>query len=398
MRFAGFASLILIVGALALSQFVPALAAADDRDAAGYAEDARGLAGLIRDNYAYLDDLPHGVMPTSPQLDAERDAVHDKDSLLRYAEDLTTALADHHAMTGSSFKDDWAIVPSYADIWIVKAGDAYVVDAVKDDSVAERAGVRAGARLTRVDGQPIDAAVTTFWARLGLQPVGERAAYAARVLAAGRRDRARALTFTDAQGERTFTLDSVYKDRPDRPALTISTAKRQTVIRFNNSIGDRATIAAFDAAMAKLPPRAPVEIDVSDTPSGGESSIARAVMGWFVTKPMPYQMHQLPSEERETGITRQWVEYVLPRAGKYHPGPVSVKVGRWTGSMGEGIAVGFMALGKPVCGTRMAGLKGAVYDFDLPKSGLRVKFPAERIYTVAGEPRHQVVPPRCGRD
>jgi carboxyl-terminal processing protease len=397
MRFAGFASLILIVGALALSQFVPALAA-DDRDAAAYAEDARGLAGLIRDNYAYLDDLPRGVMPASPQLDAERDAVHDKDSLLRYAEDLTTALADHHAMTGSSFKDDWAIVPSYADIWIVKAGDAYVVDAVKDDSVAERAGVRAGARLTRVDGQPIDAAVTTFWARLGLQPVGERAAYAARVLAAGRRDRARALTFTDAQGERTFTLDSVYKDRPDRPALTISTAKRQTVIRFNNSIGDRATIAAFDAAMAKLPPRAPVEIDVSDTPSGGESSIARAVIGWFVTKPMPYQMHQLPSEERETGITRQWVEYVLPRAGKYHPGPVSVKVGRWTGSMGEGIAVGFMALGKPVCGTRMAGLKGAVYDFDLPKSGLRVKFPAERIYTVAGEPRHQVVPPRCGRD
>jgi carboxyl-terminal processing protease len=397
MRFAGFATIVLIAGALALSQFVPALAA-DDRDAAGYAEDARGLAGLIRDNYAYLDDLPRGVMPTSQQLDAERDAVHDKDSLLRYAEDLMTALADHHAMTGSSFKDDWAIVPSYADIWIVKAGEAYVVDAVKDDSVAERAGVRAGARLTRVDGQPIDAAITAFWARLGLQPVGERAAYAARVLAAGRRDRSRVLTFTDAQGERTLTLDSVYKDRPDRPALTIRTAKRETVIRFNNSIGDRATIAAFDAAMAKLPPRAPVEIDVSDTPSGGESSIARAVMGWFVTKPMPYQMHQLPSEERETGITRQWVEYVLPRAGKYHPGPVSVKVGRWTGSMGEGIAVGFMALGKPVCGTRMAGLKGAVYDFDLPKSGLRVKFPVERIFTVAGEPRHQVVPPRCGRD
>lgn len=397
MRFAGFSSIVLIAGALALSQFVPALAA-DDRDAAGYAEDARGLAGLIRDNYAYLDDLPRGVMPTSPQLDAERDAVHDKDSLLRYAEDLTTALADHHAMTGSSFKDDWAIVPSYADIWIVKAGDAYVVDAVKDGSIAERAGVRAGARLTKVDGQPIDAAVAAFWARLGLQPVGERAAYAARVLAAGRRDRSRVLTFTDAQGERTLTLDSVYKDRPDRPALTISTAKRETVIRFNNSIGDHATIAAFDAAMAKLPPRAPVEIDVSDTPSGGESSIARAVMGWFVTKPMPYQMHQLPSEERESGITRQWVEYVLPRAGKYHPGPVSVKVGRWTGSMGEGIAVGFMALGKPVCGTRMAGLKGAVYDFDLPKSGLRVKFPAERIYTVAGEPREQVVPPRCGRD
>ncbi|MCH3005793.1 hypothetical protein K3W96_14770, partial [Listeria monocytogenes] len=65
--------------------------------------------------------------------------------------------------------------------------------------------------------------------------------------------------------------------------------------------------------------------------------------------------------------------------------------------MGEGLAVGFMAIGKPVCGTRMSGLKGAVDDFDLPKTGLRVKFPAERLYTVGGVPRHQVVPPQCRR-
>ncbi len=394
MRFAAFAPFCLIGGALALSQCMPA-SAAEEHDAAGYAEDARGLAGLIRDNYAYLDDLPGGVFKTTPQLDAERDAVHDKDSLLRYAEDMTTALADHHAMTGSSFKDDWAIVPSYADIWIVKSGDFYIVDAVKDGSIAERAGVRPGARLVRVDGQPIDVAVAAFWSRLGLQPVGERAAYAARVLAAGRRDRPRVLTFTEAQGERTLTMDSLYKDHPDRPALTIGTAKGATVIRFNNSIGDLPTIAAFDAAMTKLSARAPVTIDLTDTPSGGESSIARAIMSWFVTRPTAYQMHQLPAEERETGIVRQWVEYVMPRAGKYHPGPVSVKVGRWTGSMGEGIAIGFMAMGKPVCGTRMAGLKGAVYDFDLPRTGLRVKFPAERLYTVDGAPRHRVVPVPC---
>jgi len=43
----------------------------------------------------------------------------------------------------------------------------------------------------------------------------------------------------------------------------------------------------------------------------------------------------------------------------------------------------------------MAGLKGAVYDFDLPKTGLRVKFPAERLYTVAGLPRETVVLPPC---
>lgn len=391
MRYAAFIFLPTALSALALA----APASAAEHGPADYAEDAKALPALIRDNYAYPDELPGGAVPTSPQLEAERDAVHDADSLLHYAEDMITALADHHALTGSSFKDDWAIVPTYADLWIVKDRDGYRVDAVKEGSLAAKAGIRPGERLVKVDGQPIEAAVAAFWARLGLQPVGERAAYAARVLAAGRRDRPRVLTFAGPQGERTLTIDSLYKDTPQRPALTVSAANGVTTIRFNNSIGDLPTIAAFDAAMAKLPPKARVVIDVSDTPSGGESSIARAIMSWFVTRPMPYQMHQLPSEERETGIVRQWQEYVLPRAGKYHPGPVSVRVSRWTGSMGEGIAIGFMALGKPVCGTRMAGLKGAVYDFDLPRTGLRVKFPAERLYTITGVPRHHVVPPAC---
>ncbi len=382
------------VAAIGLFALTAAAPAADDK-AADYASDAKSLAGLIADNYAYLDDLPGGVVPSSPQLDAERDAVHDADSLLRYAEDMIAALADHHALTAKSFKDDWAIVPSYSDIWIVKRGGAYVVDAVKEGSVAAKGGVRAGERLVRVDGQPIDAAVAAFWSRMGLQPMGERAPFAARVLAAGRRDRQRVLTFAGPAGERTLTLDSLYKDQPDRPALTVAARKGVTTIRFNNSIGDLDTIKAFDAAMAALPANAPVVIDLTDTPSGGTTAIARAVMGWFVTRAMPYQMHELPAEQRETGIARRWVEYVLPRAGKFHPGPVSVRAGRWTGSMGEGLASGFLALGKPVCGSAMAGLKGGVYDFDLPKTGLRVKFPAERIYTVAGAPREKLLLKPC---
>jgi hypothetical protein len=384
-RYLALAPVVLLLGATPADKF-----SADD-----YASDAKAIAGLIRDNYAYMDDLPGGVVPSSPQLDAERDAVRDRDALLHYAEDMIAALADHHALTGASFKDDWAIVPSYADIWIVKRGGFYVVDAVKDGSIAAKAGVRASERLVKADGQPIAAAVAAFWSRMGLQSVGGRAPFAARVIAAGRRDRPRVLTFAGPRGERTLTMDNLYKDQPDRPALTVTNAKGVTTIRFNNSIGDLDTIKAFDTAMATVPARAPVVIDVTDVPSGGTTAIARAVMGWFVTRPMPYQMHQLPSEERETGIRRQWVEYVLPRPGKYHSGPVSVRAGRWTGSMGEGLAVGFMALGKPVCGGRMAALKGGVYDFDLPKTGLRVKFPAERIYTVAGAPREKVVLAPC---
>lgn len=377
----------------ALAGASAATAQGDTPTAAQYRADANEIAGLIAANYAYLDHLPGGAVPTSPVLIAERDAVHDRDSLLRYAEDMITALADHHALTGASFKDDWAIVPTYADLWIVRRGDAYIVDAVKPGAPAARAGIVAGDRLTAVDGVAIDTAVTVFWARLGLQPVGERAPYAARVLAAGRRDRSRSLTFARAGA---VTLASLYAGQRARPPISVVPGKSGAVtVVFNNALGDDATIATFDAAMAKVAPRATVTIDLTDTPSGGTTSIARAVMGWFVTRPMSYQMHNLPAEERETGIPRQWIEQVLPRAGKYHPGPVRVRVGRWTGSLGEGMAIGFAALGKPVCGTAMAGLKGAVYDFDLTHSRLRVKFPAERLYTVGGQPRETVVPKRC---
>lgn len=386
------------LGLALLSGFVAAPAREADtppHSAEDYAADAMALAGLIHDAYAYLDELPGGDVPSSAQLDAERDAVRDRDGLLHYAEDLIAALADHHALTASSFRDDWAVVPSYSDIWITRSGDAYRVDAVKDDSIAAAAGIRSGDRLVQVDGQPIDTAVSSFWSRLGLTPDGERGPYAARVLAAGRRDRQRVLTFATPAGERTFTLDSLYAHQVDQPALTVEATGGVTTIRFNNSIGEQSTIAAFDAEMAKLPPDSSVVIDLTDTPSGGNTTVARAIMGWFVTRPMPYQMHQLPGEARATGIERRWVEYVLPRAGKYHPGPVQIRVGRWTGSMGEGLAVGFMALGYPVCGTPMAGLKGAVYDLDLPNTGLGVKFPVEQLFTVDGTPRHHVVPEAC---
>ena len=370
--------------------------AADALVPADYAADARAIDAFIADDYAYLDRFPGGKPPASARLAAERDAVHDRDSLLHYAEDAIAALADHHAITGSSFRDSWGLVPTFADLWVVRSKRGYVVDAVRTASPAEAAGIRAGDRLVAIDGVAIDEAVAGFWQRLGIQSDDEHDAYAARVLATGRRDRPRHLTIAGTTGERVLTLDNLYAHQEQRPPVTTGKGPHGWTVRINNSLGDSATIAAFDAAIAGIPSRALVTIDLTDTPSGGDSYIARAIMGWFVTRPTAYQMHNLPGEERETGIPRQWIEQVLPRAGKSHAGRVTVQVGRWTGSMGEGLAIGLAAIGARVEGSRMAGLRGAVYDFTLPKSGLTIKLPAERLFTVGGVPREQYVPAKPG--
>jgi carboxyl-terminal processing protease len=355
--------------------------------AVDYAGDARALDKFIVEDYAYQDHWPANVMPDSPELARERAAVHDRDSLLHYAEDRIASLADHHAITGSSFPDSWAIIPTYADLWVERRDADYVIEAVRVDSPAEHAGIAAGDRLLAVSGVPTERAVAGFWQLFGLQATPERADYAARVLAAGRRDRPRDLTIAHGRETRRIQLPNLYGPQQDRPLLTVN----GNVIRLNNSIGEQDTIAAFDRAMASLPANAPVVIDLTDTPSGGNTSVARAIMGWFVDRPVSYQLHALPAEERETGVPRQWIEQVLPRPGKHHATLPIIRVGRWTGSMGEGIAIGFAAIGARVEGSRMAQLKGAVYDFTLPSSGLVVKFPAERLYTVQGSPREDFV-------
>ena len=376
--------------ALPATAQTPAAQAAPDP--AAFRDDALSIQPLIDAQYAYLDRFPGGVMPMTPELRAEAEAVSDSRSLLRYAEHALTALADHHAITGRSFSDDWAIVPTYGDLWIEAQGSESVVTAVRAGSPAEGAGVRPGDRLTAVGDAPIAAAVAAFWSPLGLSPEGERAPYAARVLAAGRRDRPRDLTFSGPAGTRRLTLPNLYVGAVDRPPLDVRTEGDSLVIRFNDSLGQDGTVAAFDAAMASARPGQPVVIDLTDTPSGGNTVIARAVMGWFVSAPTGYQVHNLPSEERETGVPRQWVEQVLPRPGKHHDGPVSVRVSRWTGSMGEGLAIGFDALGAKVSGGPMAGLRGAVSDLTLSHSGLVLKLPTERLYTVSGTPREAFVP------
>lgn len=375
--------------------FLPlAMLVASPVHANGFRTDAQSIEALVDANYAYPERLPGGRLPVTAKLRAEAAAVTDRRSLVRYAERALLLLADHHAITGASRADSWALVPSFSDLWIEVRDGSYVIDAVREGSPAARAGVAAGERLTAVDSVPISKAVAAFWADLGVDARDDRSGFAARVLAAGRRDRSRRLTVANAGGSsREIMLASLYAvPSASRQPVTVAPAGRDLRIRVNDSLGDDATIAAFDAAMARARPGQRVIIDLTDTPSGGNTEVARAIMGWFVERPTAYQVHNLPREARRNGVGRQWVEQVLPRPGKFHAGAVTVHVGRWTGSMGEGLAIGFDAIGARVVGGRMAGLLGAIYDYRLEASGLVIKLPTERLNAVDGTPREDFRP------
>ena len=64
--------------------------------------------------------------------------------------------------------------------------------------------------------------------------------------------------------------------------------------------------------------------------------------------------------------------------------------------MGEGLAIGFAALGADVRGSMMAGLNGSVEDLPIGNTDLTIKLPTERLMTTEGQPREDYVPAPIG--
>ena len=111
--------------------------------------------------------------------------------------------------------------------------------------------------------------------------------------------------------------------------------KTTTYIKVNNSLGDLKTIDEFDKVIDEFIQYKNLIIDLTETPSGGNTTVARSIMGRFINKTMPYQQHEF--DEKEFDTKRKWVEYVTPRKTQYK-GKVFVIVGDVSG---KGLAASF---------------------------------------------------------
>jgi carboxyl-terminal processing protease len=213
--------------------------------------------------------------------------------------------------------------------------------------------------------------------------------WALRAVLAGRHNTRRLFQLREGATNRTVELPAGDQFASAGTALTYSEIRPGIgYIRLNDSLGDDSVIGAFDRALSGFRDTRGLIVDLRNTPSGGNSGVARGILGRFVRVEQPYQKHVLPSEERDTGIRRSWLELVSPRGEFVYARPVAVLVNRWTGSMGEGLAMGFDATGAgTVVGTAMAGLVGATRRIALPHTGIGINLPAERLYHVNGTPR-----------
>jgi carboxyl-terminal processing protease len=358
-----------------------------------YAADFNAFWKFVSETYAYFDrketDWERARELHRPAaVGAESDS-----AFLRALEGALAELYDSHAHLGANTPASPRLVPSGTDLWAEWRGGRATITGVRGRSAAEKAGLRAGMLVERVAGRPVEEAVAALLPRSLRKPDPAARDWALRVALAGTHDAPVRLTAAVEGGAASAFEFRPGVARPDRPLDLEAASPSVAWIRLHDSLGDTRTIAAFDSALVAARASKGLILDLRDTPSGGTSTVARGILSRLVAGEAAYQRHELPSEERAFGVKRVWVEHVAPRGSSPYRAPIVALVGRWTGSMGEGLAIGLDGMKRAVVlGTPMAGLLGALYQESLPNTNIVVRIPAERLYHVAGAPREEWVP------
>jgi carboxyl-terminal processing protease len=203
---------------------------------------------------------------------------------------------------------------------------------------------------------------------------------------AGKRNENRVLELKLKNGK-FFTLDiDGLKIRDEKYVLTPSIIPNTNIglIRINNTLGNQILVKEFERIIPQMDSTKALIIDLRNTVDGGNTSVAKPIMGMFIQEKKPYQLYE---NEKKT-----YFGYVKPNK-LYYDKPLYILVNRWTGSMGEGITIGLNSMNRAtIIGTEMERLAGGMktIKFENHNYGFRVSF--ERIFDINGNPREEFVP------
>jgi C-terminal processing protease CtpA/Prc len=382
-----------IASLLLLTRFGSLAQTSSDASLQAYFEDFDAMWSQLRADYGYFD---YGYVDWQKARDAYRPkiaSVRNRGDFILLLEGVLDQLADHHTQLNTNTPASQRLVPSGANVWSAfKDSKAWILEV----RPWARTQARAGEEVLEIDGISVREAVDR---RIGVASDARKPSvrdYALQCLLAGHHNADVRIKVRSGGKIRSFVVAP-----PDRPEGRAETAPvywkwlsgRVGYIRFQDKLYDTATIGEFDRALSNLKSSRALVMDLRDTPSGGNTTVARAVIGRFLALESGYQKHSDPAEERETGVHRSWIELASPRGAFQYRKRLIVLIDHWTASMGEGLAIGLAsAAHATTVGTPMAGLLGAKRSYKLPHTGIEVSYAAEKLFTVSGLPRERYRP------
>ncbi len=342
----------------------------------------------ISNHYAYLEQQNIDWEKVKEIYKPRSERIFNDYEFIQFLETILNELYNGHSSLGTNLNTSNRLIPSGSDLYVEKSGNKYFIKDLRKGFGADLSGLKIGMEVTLFNGKPIDEQLKKFLPKFTNQPNQKMYQYAIDMLFAGTHDTKREITVIENGISKIFYPVSYGSN--NELLLSKIMNKNTVYLKINNSLGNNNLITEFDKMLDSLLSYKNIILDLTETPSGGNSTVARAIMGRFTNKPLPYQVHEFDEKDYQT--KRHWAEYVMPRKETFS-GNVYILVGHWTGSMGEGIAIGFDGMNRAtIIGTKMAGLLGAISNFQLKEAKIGFQFPTERLYHINGTPREDFIP------
>ncbi len=353
-------------------------------------QDLNDIIQNIESQYAYLEDKKVDILCIKEKYSKKIDDIKTKSEVILLFEYLLNEFYDSHISLSTNIRESYRLsAPIYVEIEREKV----IIKNVWKTQIKNLETNILGAEVLKFNEVNFNNKIDNFPTFCNDKTVLEVRNWIANKIISGKYSEPRILTLKLKTGENIkFDLDAL-KYKNEQSLLTIKTEKNIGVIRINNSLGNNQLIREFDTSLDSLSKTKGLIIDLRNTNNGGNTYVAKGIMSRFIDKEMPYQKHLYIQEfDNQPKIIRSWFELVSPR-GKQYTKPVIILVGKWTGSMGEGIAVGFDGMKRAtIVGTEMKRLAGSDFDYKFNNQNFGYKLIWQRLYHIDGTPREKYIP------
>ena len=353
-------------------------------------EDLNVILTDLSQSYAYLKEKDIDLDCIKEFYGKQIEEIETEEETVLFFEYLLDEFYDSHLILNTNRSSSFRL---FSPIYVTIENEKVIISNVWQTEIENLEQNIIGAEVKKINGIDFERAIIDFPTHCNDKSSLKVKEWIANKILAGRYNEPRILSLALTNKKVIqINLDEIeYKS--SKELLTSRTEGGIGMIRINNSLGNNHLIFGFDSTLNELMNTKGLVIDLRNTVDGGNSYVARGIMGRFINEQLPYQKHSMFEQYGDSPkVERSWVEYVSPRAKQYDK-PVVILVGRWTGSMGEGIAVGFDGMGRAkIVGSEMERLAGEMSGFSFKNQSFGYRLSTAKLFHMNGTPREEYVP------
>jgi len=353
-------------------------------------EDLYEIINNLERYYVYLDEKKVDLQCIREYYEKQIPQIENKEDTILFFEYLLDEFYDSHVTLNTNV---YASFRLFAPVYATFKNNRLKITNIWQTQIENLDQNLMGAEILKMNGTDFEQAILQFPTHCHDKNLPEVKEWIANKILAGRYDESRIITLRLTNGTiLDVDLDS-FKLKNHSDLLGVTQKGDIGIITINNSLGNNDLIGEFDKALDSFMDTRGLIIDLRNTVDGGNSYVARGIMGRFIDTPLPYQKHStIESYDGNPKVERNWIEYVSPR-GILYKKPVVVLVGRWTGSMGEGVAIGFEGTKRAkIVGTEMERLAGEMNGFSFKNQNFGYRLSTAKLFHINGTPREKYLP------